>query len=168
MVRFGGADSWFGIGVDVSGSTAIVGSHGAAYLFEEQGPNWTQTAELTSSGGCFGERVAICGSRAVIADPYEGVDQGAVYVFKNADTGWQEDDKLLPEAPLDWCSYDYFGWGVAISGPVALVGARTLGDYGKAYVYEDSGTTWQQTARLTSDPLPDWFSDGVAISGSTV
>lgn len=57
--------------------------------------------------------------------------------------------------------FDGFGTSVAVSGDRALVGApfeeppllNELTDYGAAYLYERTGTTWSQTAKL-DPPTP--------------
>ena len=84
---------------------------------------------------------------------------------------------------------DEFGGAVAISGDRMVIGgegAAGLGfDTGAAYIFERSGNTWLQTAKLfandghivqpdpiTGEPAPgqhaDEFGTGVAISGDTV
>lgn len=70
---------------------------------------------------------------------------------------------------------DQFGHAVAISGDLAVVGARYEADAsgirsGAAYVFLRTGTTWALEARLqAADALADdFFGSSVAISGDTV
>ena len=89
--------AFFGIGVAVSGSTAIVGAFipcggtGNAYVFErDQGGagNWGQVNELIPSDGQFGDSygdgVALSGDTVVVSAPREDegdTNAGAAYVF---------------------------------------------------------------------------------------
>ncbi len=70
---------------------------------------------------------------------------------------------------------DQFGHAVAISGDLAVVGARYEADAsgiraGAAYVFLRSGSTWTLEARLqASDALADdYFGSSVAIFGDTI
>jgi hypothetical protein len=71
----------------------------------------------------------------------------------------------------DGAAGDLFGISVAISGELALVGARRDDDNGEssgsAYVFERSGSVWSQVAKLTaSDGVrAGFFGTSVAISG---
>jgi hypothetical protein len=77
--------------------------------------------------------------------------------------------------PADAAAGDYFGWSVALSGDVALIGAdqKTIsgvGSYaGAAYVFTRSGSTWSQQAELTAtgEAAFDLFGSAVALSGDT-
>jgi hypothetical protein len=63
-----------------------------------------------------------------------------------------------------------FGWSVAISGSIAVVGAFGKNfNTGAAYVFVQSGTSWTQQAELSASDggSADWFGVAVAISGST-
>ena len=64
-----------------------------------------------------------------------------------------------------------FGWGVAIDGDTAVVSA--FADYdniGAAYVYERTGSGWQQVAKLTASDGEegDFLGISVAVSDDTV
>ena len=54
----------------------------------------------------------------------------------------------------DAVANDWFGWSVSISGDYAVIGAYGndggATDSGSAYVFERSGTTWTQQAKLTA------------------
>jgi hypothetical protein len=84
----------FGVSVDISGSTAVVGAlfcpyhsscHGAAYVFVRSGTTWSQQAELTASDGLngdnFGGSKAISGSTVVVGVGIRNLAAGVVYVF---------------------------------------------------------------------------------------
>lgn len=103
-------------------------------------------------------------------------DSGAVYVYYRHQGGtdnWGQQAKLLSN---DIASGDQFGWSVAISGDYIVVGAygddHAAGDStsGSAYIFQRSGTTWSQVAKLTSSDIgpDDHFGEDVAIDGAYV
>lgn len=65
-----------------------------------------------------------------------------------------------------------FGWALAVHGSGMVVGSKQETNYrGAAYVYEKSGETWSQTARLTAaNPVQgdSLFGSAVAIAGNTL
>ncbi|MEP3890211.1 MAG: FG-GAP repeat protein [Hellea sp.] len=81
--------------------------------------------------------------------------------------------KLIAE---DGASDDFFGYSVALSDEVAVIGSfkdddPLLGDdAGSAYVFARSGKVWRQQAKLTAiDGAPnDTFGGNVAVSGNTI
>jgi len=83
-----------------------------------------------------------------------------------ADTG----DELFKLLPADGAAGDRFGWGVAISGTTAIVGATNDDDNGdtsgSAYLFDTA--TGQQVAKLlpSDGSSGDWFGESVAIDGS--
>jgi uncharacterized repeat protein (TIGR02543 family) len=136
---------------------------GAAYVFDNTGPAWSQS-RLVASDGATGDEFGYSGAMsndgniaaigAWSADSY----RGAVYVFVRSGGIWSQDAKL------SGASGDYFGGSIALSGDGATlaVGAY-MGD--KVYVYTKSGTTWtQQTPPLSAGIAGDWFGYSVALS----
>ena len=180
------ADDWFGYGVSISGSTAIVGAHGdddngtdsgSAYIFEEDGPGWSQVAKLSAGDGegwdYFGGSVSVSGSTAIVGscgDDDSGSSSGAAYIFGDYGSGWSQVARLTAD---DAAEGDYFGLSVSISGSTAIVGARDDDDNGDnsgaAYIFEDDGSGWSQVAKLTAADGAAWdlFGASVAISGTT-
>jgi len=66
---------------------------------------------------------------------------------------------------------DAFGFSVAVQGDTLVIGTLApAGEPGAAYVYQRTGDTWNQTAKLTpSDSAPgDNFGKAVAIDGDTI
>jgi hypothetical protein len=77
-------------------------------------------------------------------------------------------------APAD-CDYgDRFGHAVAISGPVAVMGAPHDGDAGplsgSVYIYVYDGTSWVEQPKIAASgsEAEDYFGESVALSGNTV
>jgi FG-GAP repeat len=178
--------TWFGRSVSISGNTAVIGditaqkdgsSTGAAYVFEKDGSGWSQVAALRAADGVefdeFGNSVSISGDTIIVgADSVDGSpvnNIGAAYVFENNGSGWAQVAKLMAS---DAKAGDYFGQSVSISGDAAVVGATDENwDYaGAAYVFEDNGSGWAQTAKLTGTDGQDdaHFGVSVSISGTAV
>ena len=88
-------------------------------------------------------------------------------MFVRSGTAWSQQAKLTA---ADAAAGDQFGYSVAVSGSIAVVGAALKNsNTGAAYVFVRSGTTWPQQAELTaSDAAPgDVFGWSVAVSGTT-
>ena len=185
----GAAYDHFGYSVAVSGPTALVGAlyhqvgsnahQGAAYVYTDTNGTWSQTAELTASGGMtrdqFGWSVAVSGPTALVGAPYHYVNpnvyQGAAYVYTETNGVWSQTVELTAS---DGGSNDTFGQAVALNGPTALVGApqHQVGSttlQGAAYVYTETNGAWSQTAELTASDGAgdDLFGYSVAFNGPT-
>jgi hypothetical protein len=66
---------------------------------------------------------------------------------------------------------DAFGFSVAVQGDTLVVGALAQSNgAGAAYVYQRTGDTWNQTAKLvpTDSAIGDSFGQSVAIDGDTI
>jgi hypothetical protein len=184
----GAAADLFGIGVAISGDTAIVGAwsdddagtnSGSAYVFKEVDGVWEEVAKLTADDGAafdgFGRYVAIEGDTAVIgadSDDDAGAQSGSAYVFRDIGGGaWVQIAKLTAD---DGATGDQFGQNVAISGDTVVVGAplhdAAGSNSGSAYVFREVGSDWIQIAKLTASDASasDFFGVRVAISGNRV
>jgi len=176
----------FGTSVSVYGDTALIGAiysdgnevdSGAVYVFIHTGSIWTQQAKLIASDGAagqyFGFSVSLSGDTALIGAPLDvnnGVISGSVYVFTRIGTTWSQQAKLLA---LNGATYAYFGISVSLDGNTALIGANMDTDNGSmsgsAYVFNRSGTTWSQQAKLLASDgaWNDRFGDSVSLAGNT-
>jgi hypothetical protein len=180
----GGEEDYFGTSVAVSGSTAVVGAWGhavgsngnvgAVYVFVQSGSTWTQQAELTAPDGtvddCFGCSVAVSGDTVVVGASGHTVGsntaQGAAYVFVQSGSTWSLQSELIA---ADGGLEDQFGGSVAVSGSTVVIGASLHAFLGAAYVFVQSGSTWNQQAELTASDATsgDYFGLSVAVSGNT-
>jgi hypothetical protein len=194
----GEADDIFGYSVAISGDTVVAGAwndsptghlaHGSAYVFVKPGGGWTtatETAKLTPSDAAasdlFGYAVAISGDTVVAGAPFDDIgantDQGSAYVFVKPGGGWATTTQTAKLTATDGAASDEFGFAVAISGDMALVGApgNTLATAvvpGSAYVFVKPGggwTTTTETAKLTAaDGANDHhFGLSVAVDSDT-
>jgi hypothetical protein len=187
----GGSGDEFGTSVATNGSVIVVGAPrndelagnaGAAYVFRfvpELG-EWQQEAKLTASDAAvadfLGQSVAVTGD-VVIAGAYLdddlGTESGAAYVFQHdSDSGgWLEQAKLVPS---DGATRDRFGWSVAASGDVLVVGAYQDDDNGSnsgsAYVFRLDGSmgSWYEEFKLVpaDGDAADRFGYSVTVRGN--
>ena len=164
---------------------------GAAYIFTRNGTTWSEQARLAAlnpdSGDWFGYAVAIDGDTVVVGAENESSNgssetdnsvsaAGAVYVFTRAGTAWSQQAYLKTPNP----GYgDWFGSAVAISNNTLVVGAaeavsRASGSEvyrsGSVYIFERTGTVWNQQAYLEtpSGDIRTWFGYSVAIFEDTL
>jgi hypothetical protein len=181
------ASDYFGWAVGIDGNVIVVGAYGeddggtsagAAYVFGYTGSNWVQEARLKASDAdasdYFGVSVACSGTRVLVGaylDEQAATSAGSAYVFRDTGSAWVQEGKLLP-AGLE--ADDRFGHSVALSGDVAVVGALHDDDKGvnggAAYVFERSGSSWPQAAKLLASDgaAQDKFGVSVAASGDLI
>jgi hypothetical protein len=134
----------------------------------------------------FGRAVAISGNYAVVGVPGEDDDEkennpindaGGVYIYKKDPvTGsWFQMQKLVG---IERAADDRFGFSVAISGNVVVVGAyfqddsfSNLTDQGAAYVFRrDQFDFWSEEQKLIPSNSEDnaWCGFSVAVDGDYV
>lgn len=179
---------------------------GAAYVFVRSGGTWAQQAYVkasnTGSHDQFGFSVAVSDDTMIVGALAESSDaagvngdqsnnnrsaSGAAYVFIRDDGVWTQQAYLKAANPsVD----DEFGYAVAISGDIAVVGSlqedsrcRCANSYdthpgntgvgfdaGAAYVFNRSGSDWTQTGYLKASNTNQerYFGASVAVSGDTI
>jgi hypothetical protein len=168
------------LAVGATGAYTGNGPTGAVYVFVRPAGGWantTQTAKLSPSdgqpGGVFGV-VFLRGKNLAVGAPYVNDYAGTAYVFVEPAGGWTNMTQTAELSPSNPHANNYFGMGVAVSGNVAVVGARGDNNYrGSAYLYVEPPTGWvnsKETRKLTaSDQRPDnLFGSSVAMSGQTI
>jgi hypothetical protein len=138
-------------------------------VFVRSGSSWSRQQELIAADGTdndyFGISVTLSsdGSTALIAADEASNTPGAAYVFVRSGSSWSQQQKLTAS---DRGSGDDFGASMALSsdGSTALIGAS--GQYGEAYVFVRSGSSWSQQQELTTtdDAGFDLFGSSVALS----
>ena len=178
----------FGSSVALSAdeTTAVIGARneselgnhaGAAYVFVRSGSTWTQAQKLLASNGSegdtFGDSVAISDDGNTILVGSRGRDaaaanSGSVYVFVRDTGAWVEQQELVA-ADLD--VEDQFGVSIDLTEDYALIGSFLDDDLGgasgSAYVFERSGSSWTEQAKLLSSAgaAGDLFGTSVSIEG---
>lgn len=177
----------FGYSVAISGNTAAVGmpydgdngaASGSVFVYQYDGGTWVEEQKLTASdaaaGDLFGWDIAVTEDFIVAtAGVNDGSNaaEGAAYVFRRDGAIWAEEQKLEP-GDIDSDDGDYYGWSVAASGDVVVVGA--LGEKvegfgsGSAYVYRHDGEAWAEEQRLAAGGIGARFGADVAISEDVI
>ncbi len=167
----------YSVALSGDGRTALVGAPhevdcgqgwrcGAVHVLVRRGATWVEQARLLASDrlrGELGTSVALSydGSIALIGAPWGdfpgGAHYGAAYVFVRHGESWSEAQKL---SASDRQYADFFGWSVDLSldGSIALIGSThascgQVPTCGAAYVFDRTGETWIETARL-AQPNP--------------
>jgi len=135
---------------------------GSTYVYKQTPVAWVQQAKLTSADAAAGDVISavaivddtvLTGARR--ADGPNGIDSGRVSSFTRSGIAWSEGHALVPSYQLP-----EFGWNVAIGDGTAVVATWIVGqDYGGeersiAWVFEEVGGTWTQTAELTMPGYP--------------
>jgi len=183
----------YGISVDIDNGTIVVGvayddekndgrtsgASGSAYVYEKDLEDWTMKARLLPPGTedhqNFGWSVAIDGRYIVVGAPHwTGSGVGEAYLFGRLLGVWGSQPLLLPA--IDNLPDDQFGWSVAISGNIAVVGARmdnhpaNGNDSGSISIFDSSSGSWSfknKRQAIGGEPS-DWFGTDVATNGEAV
>lgn len=175
------AGNLYGMSVDLDAGTLVVGSQahggpGAAFVYTGSGSSWALQQEFTGSdsgSNRFGETVRISGD-TLVAGAINYTGGGAAYVFTRTADVWTQQQRLLAD---DRAASDQFGDSLAIESDTIVVGAPRTdhgfaadAEYGSAYVFTRSGTTWSQNQTLIASDASggDWYGSSVALSGGTI
>jgi trimeric autotransporter adhesin len=154
-------------------------SENSVYVFTRAGTNpWMQQARLTGTAG-FGTSVALSafGDTLAVGSP---AGTGAAWVFVRSADVWSQQAELTPP---DLDTGDEFGAKVAISGGGNTVAVSAAGDdsgatgisvatstdngvsnSGAAYVFQRTGTSWNQQAYIKAPVALADESFGFAVS----
>lgn len=167
----------FGSAVAISGGSAIIGALGAdkdpavsdnvgaAYIFTQNGTDWTEEAILFPSDGTlnagFGSAVAIQGNTALVGAPNAknelGKVTGAVYVFLRSGGIWTEQAKLLPSGT----SFGGFGSSIVLSGETVYVGF-----WDGIHIFSRNGDVFTETGTvMPSEQVAGGFGKSLTVSG---
>ncbi|QDU66712.1 hypothetical protein [Engelhardtia mirabilis] len=122
----------------------------------------------------LGYALAVDGTTLVVGarfDSSAGPGAGAVYVYQWSPPGWTLETVLTAS---DAAPNDTFGYSVALDGERLVVGANTADgtvvQAGAAYVFERTGRTWTEQAKLVA-PQPlvkERFGESCAVDGDTI
>jgi hypothetical protein len=129
----------------------------------------------------FGEAVGISGDTLVVGatdwNVASGDQFGSAYVYQRAGSEWNQQARLTSSDGKDGFQYDqHFGRSVAIEGDTIVVGAPDAdhpeaGDNaGAVYVFNRSGDTWEQSAKLeAAEPRAhERFGNKLYLDGNTL
>lgn len=141
--------------VAASGNMLLIGFQQQAHLFRQTGSGWTRVPVAASAPPGFGSAVAVGDRVAFVGTPLGG--GGRVAVLAPAGEGWGEVATLAPEG---LAASARFGASLAFDGTTLAVGAPGAG---AVFLYTDTGSGWQQRARL--EPQHRNFGAALAVRG---
>ncbi len=135
----------FGVSVDISGDSIIVGAmndddngadSGSAYIYRYLDGTWVEEAKLLPENGeetdYFGRSVSIFADTVLVGTfpQYgDGGTAGAGYVFRFDGVKWDQEARLVSD---DRIPGDHFGHSVSIYGDTIMIGAPEDDDGGPA------------------------------------
>jgi len=163
-------DDQFGRTVGIGDGYAVVGAHlddnengdmaGTAYIFENDGGNWSEMEKLIASDGqggeYFGSAVAIDGGDVGVGAYLDEDYSGSAYFFRRAGTG----DYIPQEKRIAGDATSSFGKSVCVNSEDAIVGAVDA-----AYVFVRQNGYWAQQAKLIPPAATSGFGVSVALDG---
>ncbi|MEM7245369.1 MAG: FG-GAP repeat protein [Acidobacteriota bacterium] len=128
---------------------------GATCLYELVDGTWTLSGELElprEAGDLFGSAVAMTGDRLLVGAMGATDDDGrtgSAHLFVRTASSWTHEHRLRPDDLRDG---DHFGWSVALSEDLAVVGAPLADRAGNgvAHVFRNDGSGWTASRLLTS------------------
>ncbi len=167
-----GISSEFGYSVGIWGDRAVVGapgnlSNGTAHVFDWDGSNWVNTANLVSSLGTtlrFGESCDIWESNTIIIGAPQtsnsAITCGSAHIFEYNGSNWVE--TAIFDTTTNKSAGSQFGYSVAVSNDWAAVSAPqntfySLYDTGNVYIYKKNLGVWGLQQTLGSADAPYYF-----------
>src|SRR4051812_33649022 len=159
-----------GCSVAAHGNVIAYGANlGNRVLVSEGNGFQSLTAGDGAAGDMFGFSIAIDGDSLAVgaptADGPGGPDSGAVYVFRKQEGKWVQEAKLTAG---DGAPGAQLGFAVALRNGTLAAGAAMDGARGSisgaVYVFERSGTTWVQRAKLTGARTRSFDELGAAVA----
>jgi hypothetical protein len=154
---------------------------GAVYVFQDTPTGWTMTQKIKApepeQDAYFGRGLAADGEWMVVTCPSDDLpgfaDKGSAEVYHLENGVWVHTQTLLASdfaAPYQTA----FGTSAAMQGDRMLIGATQDSEAatvaGAVYVFERSGSTWREVAKLhASNPHPyDEFGHALDLDGDTL
>lgn len=156
----------YSLAMDATGDVLVVGAPrigtgwpGRAFVFRFDGQSWTEELQLVGANtDLFGASACVSAAGDVLAvgaplrdvNPSWNDNAGAIEVYRRHQAGWAYEALLRPG---DWNSNDSLGNYMAMSADgrvIAATSANNNGSFssGAVYIYEHTGTTWAQTAKI--------------------
>ncbi len=169
----------FGRSVAIDGDTAFVCAlsddnpvfatdGGSVYVFTRSGGAWTQAQKLfptdAQANMQFGWSMQFQGDRGIVGAYREGTgivsQAGAAYTFLRSGSVWTQQQKVIT---ADRALGDWFGFGVALDGDTAMVGAYPDDVPGVS----DAGSVYAFSLQLTGPActLPSECPSGFCVDG---
>ncbi|MEO8011049.1 MAG: FG-GAP repeat protein, partial [Dokdonella sp.] len=148
-------------------------------ILRHTGSNWVSEAGLSTTASYYeavatNDQIAVFGEE--LYDGGAGADQGRIRIYRRQGNGTWSSQTLTPTIPQAGARFGrsvaIVSGGIVVGAPYETVtdGAGTHTRAGAAYVYELTGDTWNQAARLvepqSGSHAQNQFGSIVAISGA--
>jgi hypothetical protein len=174
--------SYFGskVAIDTDATRMVVAAYnktgtyagqGAVYVFLRTGTAWAQEQKIIEASPLainefFGTDVAMdsTGTRIAVGEPGRSSNTGRVCVYLRTGVTWALETNI---AALDAKVSSKFGQTVVMSpdGTRLYIGAPNDNGEGAVYVFNRSGTTWTETAKIDSPGTSSgYFSTAICVS----
>jgi hypothetical protein len=175
----GGAGSFFGWSVAISGGSIAVGAVGVGtvQVYDYVDTDWQQRGLTLGAGDQFGRSVSFHGDVLAVGAIFSGVRSGHVQVFDWDGTAWTQRGGDIGGGD----AYDLAGYSVALSGgnAVAVGAINVTGPAGPAsgrvQVFEWNGTDWRQSGPDLDGATAEAqfgcsvaFTDGTLVVGAVI
>jgi len=176
----GATESSFGYSICLADTQLVIAATydrgcGSVYYFTWNGEEWVEKQKIEhdniGSLDDFGTSMALDGNTLLVSSPEKddnGMNSGAVYVFKLENNLWVLKQTLYPNDPQP---FDVFGYSVAIEGETIAVGTPAHSAWnpaktGYVYTFNWDGTEYVETQKIIpfDGSLNDWFGRSVGIS----
>ena len=164
----------FGHSVAINNKYLIVGNRefSSISIYKSEHGEWVSDTTITLQGS-FGHIVSITNEFLFVGDPmYQNDGGGAVFVYKNVGSKWNEYQKILAK---DRERFDRFGWSLDAEDNRLIIGAyqdtvNSRWMAGSAYIYYFDGTNWVEEQKIiASDGVEeDRFGMSVSISSNYI
>lgn len=151
-------------GHEVNGKTS-----GLIYVYEQKAGVWQETGILKIGDGFGTNRLSAVEVNvdtifaSAVNDGENGVDSGAVLVFKKINNEWSNTSKIvLPDAQTK----DFFGTSIKVNGgQIAITSANELknGGIGSVEIFDITGYAWNQRISPQNVNQKDNFGGGNEI-----
>lgn len=180
-------NSYYGFGQSASlnsdGTYAIIGADldsnyaGTAHIYTRSGSTWTHQQQITGSdtvnGNQYGAGFVSLNSDAtyaVVAGKYHQTsgltNAGALYVFTRSGSTWTQQQKITVSSPEVNHQLGADGQMSSDGNYIIASGTGDSSYSGAAFVFNRSGSTWSQQAKLVSTDLDanDSFGNSASIN----
>ena len=146
---------------------------GAVYVYKKNTSDWMLDKKLQGSSvnsyDSFGYSVDVSGDVIVVGAPNSlNRSSHSVYIYMNKKGEWLETDRI------SYGKSPSIGRSVAVEDGRIVLGAFTDSvqsvNSGTAYIFENNGYFWEESARIVPENPQngEWFGHAVALSGNFV
>ena len=136
---------------NVGGS--YIGSVGSVKIYNKSGSNWTQQQQIRASNQATTKFFSVPafnsdGTYLVVGAYSNSTGQGSIYIFTRSGSTWTQQQEITSS---DIANGDYFGFSVAMNSDGTYIAVGAYGErtgVGSVYVFNRSGSTWSQQAKI--------------------